>query len=325
MKFAKITGVGKYLPKKVLTNRDLEKMVNTSDEWITARTGIKERRIADKNEATSDFGLKAALDALKNARIKAQDLNLIIVATITPDTQFPSTASIIQGRLGAKKAACFDISAACSGFVYSLIIAQQFIENGLFKNVLIIGAEKLSMVIDWTDRNTCVLFGDGAGAAVVSGCKKPGILSTYMGGDGSLGNLLMVPAGGSRIPTSHETIDQKLHYLRMQGNEIFKLAVKAMTDSAKKALLKAKLKIGDIDCLITHQANARIILATGKRLGLSRDKIFMNINKYGNTSSASIAIALCEAIESKRIKKGDIIVLDAFGAGLAWGACVIKW
>ena len=325
MKFAKITGVGKYLPKKVLTNRDLEKMVNTSNDWITARTGIKERRIADKNEATSDLGLKAALDALKNARIKAQDLNLIIVATITPDTQFPSTASIIQGRLGAKKAACFDISAACSGFVYSLIIAQQFIENGLFKNVLIIGAEKLSMVIDWTDRNTCVLFGDGAGAAVVSGCKKPGILSTYMGGDGSLGNLLMVPAGGSRIPTSHETIDQKLHYLRMQGNEIFKLAVKAMTDSAKKALLKAKLKIGDIDCLITHQANARIILATGKRLGLSRDKIFMNINKYGNTSSASIAIALCEAIESKRIKKGDIIVLDAFGAGLAWGACVIKW
>ena len=325
MKFAKITVVGKYLPKKVLTNRDLEKMVNTSDEWITARTGIKERRIADKNEATSDLALKAGVDALKNARIKAQDLDLIIVATITPDTQFPSTASIIQSRLGAKKAACFDISAACSGFVYSLIIAQQFIESGLFKNVLIIGAEKLSMVIDWTDRNTCVLFGDGAGAAVVSRCEKPGILSTYMGGDGSLGNLLMVPAGGSRIPTSHETIDQKLHYLRMQGNEIFKLAVKAMTDAAKKALLKAKLNISDIDCLITHQANARIILATGKRLGLSQDKIFMNINKYGNTSSASIAIALCEAIESKRIKKGGIVVLDAFGAGLAWGACVIKW
>lgn len=325
MKSAKIIGIGKYLPKRILTNRDLEKMVDTSDEWITARTGIKERRVADKDEATSDLGLKAALDALKDAKIKAQDIDLIITATITPDTQFPSTSSIIQSRLGAKKAACFDISAACSGFVYSLITAQQFIESGAFKNVLVIGAEKLSMVIDWTDRNTCVLFGDGAGAAVVSGCKKPGILSTYMGGDGSLGNLLMVPAGGSRLPASHETIDKKLHYLKMQGNEIFKLAVKAMTDAAKKALLKAKLNINDIDCLITHQANARIILATGKRLGISRDKIFMNINKYGNTSSASIAIALCEAVRSERIKKGDIILLDAFGAGLAWGACVIKW
>lgn len=325
MKSAKIIGIGKYLPKRILTNRDLEKMVDTSDEWITARTGIKERRVADKNEATSDLGLKAALDALKDAKIKPQDIDLILTATITPDTQFPSTSSIIQSRLGAKKAACFDISAACSGFVYSLITAQQFIESGAFKNVLVIGAEKLSMVIDWTDRNTCVLFGDGAGAAVVSGCKKPGILSTYMGGDGSLGNLLMVPAGGSRLPASHETIDKKLHYLKMQGNEIFKLAVKAMTDAAKKALLKAKLNINDIDCLITHQANARIILATGKRLGISRDKIFMNINKYGNTSSASIAIALCEAVRSERIKKGDIILLDAFGAGLTWGACVIKW
>ncbi|MEK6568358.1 MAG: beta-ketoacyl-ACP synthase III [Candidatus Omnitrophota bacterium] len=325
MKSAKIIGIGKYLPKRVLTNRDLEKMVDTSDEWITARTGIKERRVADKNEATSDLGLKAALDALKDAKINARDIDLIITATITPDTQFPSTSSIIQSRLGAKKAVCFDISAACSGFVYSLITAQQFIENGAFKNVLVIGAEKLSMVIDWTDRNTCVLFGDGAGAAVVSGCKKPGILSTYMGGDGSLGNLLMVPAGGSRLPASHETIDKKLHYLKMQGNEIFKLAVKAMTDAAKKVLLKAKLNISDIDCLITHQANARIILATGKRLGISQDKIFMNINKYGNTSSASIAIALCEAVRSKRIKRGDIVVLDAFGAGLAWGACVIKW
>ena len=325
MKSAKIIVIGKYLPKRVLTNRDLEKMVDTSDEWITARTGIKERRVADKNEATSDLGLKAALDALKDAKINARDIDLIITATITPDTQFPSTSSIIQSRLGAKKAVCFDISAACSGFVYSLITAQQFIENGAFKNVLVIGAEKLSMVIDWTDRNTCVLFGDGAGAAVVSGCKKPGILSTYMGGDGSLGNLLMVPAGGSRLPASHETIDKKLHYLKMQGNEIFKLAVKAMTDAAKKVLLKAKLNISDIDCLITHQANARIILATGKRLGISQDKIFMNINKYGNTSSASIAIALCEAVRSKRIKRGDIVVLDAFGAGLAWGACVIKW
>ena len=223
------------MPKRVLTNRDLEKMVNTSDEWITTRTGIKERRVADKNEATSDLGLKAALDALKDAKIKARDIDLIITATITPDTQFPSTSSIIQSRLGAKKAACFDISAACSGFVYSLITAQQFIENGAFKNVLVIGAEKLSMAIDWTDRNTCVLFGDGAGAAVVSGSKKPGILSTYMGGDGSLGNLLMVPAGGSRLPASHETIDKKLHYLKMQGNEIFKLAVTAMTDAAKKS------------------------------------------------------------------------------------------
>lgn len=325
MKSARIIGVGKYLPKKVLTNRDLEKMVDTTDEWITTRTGIRERRIADKNEAASDLALKAAQNAIKDAKIKPQDIDLIITATITPDSQFPSTSSIVQGRLGAKNAACFDVSAACSGFVYSLITAQQFIKCGLVKNVLVIGAEKLSIAIDWTDRNTCVLFGDGAGAAVVSRQEKPGILSTYMGGDGSLGGLLMVPAGGSRIPASHETIDKNLHYLKMQGNEIFKLAVKAMTDSAKKALLKAKLGINAVDCLITHQANARIIQATGKRLGLNQDKIFMNIEKYGNTSSASIAIALCEAVESKRIKKGDIVVLDAFGAGLAWGACVIKW
>lgn len=325
MKKVGIIGVGKYLPKKVLTNADLEKMVDTSDEWITTRTGIKQRRIAAKNEAASDLAIKAAEKALENAQLKAQDLDLIIVATITPDMQFPSTAAFVQAGLGAKNAVCFDISAACAGFIYALLVAQQFLARGSAKYVLVIGSEVLSSVTDWEDRNTCVLFGDGAGAVVLGEVAGGGIISTYLGTDGSYADILMMPAGGSRTPASIKTIESKLHFLKMRGNELFKIAVKTMTESAQKALERANLSPCDIDCFIPHQANERIISAVAKRLEVPENKIFMNIAKYGNMSSASLVIALCEAVEEGRVKKGDIVVLDAFGAGLVWGACVIRW
>jgi 3-oxoacyl-[acyl-carrier-protein] synthase-3 len=320
-----IIGLGKYLPKRILTNQDLEKTVDTSDEWIVTRTGIRQRRLADKKEATSDMAIRAAIDALKDAKIKTEAVELIITATTTPDMQFPSTACIIQNALGARRAACFDVSAACAGFVYALVIAQQFLSRGAYRNALVIGAEKLSSIVDWQDRNTCVLFGDGAGAAVVAPVKRGGIISTYLGSDGSGGDLLLLPGGGSRHPATHQTIDKRLHYVKMQGNELFKLAVKIMADAARKALKQAGLSCKDVDCFIPHQANLRIILAAAKRLGLDTKKIYMNIEKYGNMSSASTIIALCEAVKCGRIKKGDIVVLDVFGAGLVWGACVIRW
>jgi len=320
-----IVGVGEYLPQRILTNADLEKMVDTSDEWITSRTGIKERRLASSDEATSDLAIKAARDALENAHLRAEDLNLIIVATITPDMPFPSVASILQNALSAKKAAAFDVSAACAGFVYALSIAQQFISTGAYKNALVIGAEKLSAITDWKDRNTCVLFGDGAGACVLGEVKSGGIISTYLGCDGSNLGLLNLPAGGSRKPASFESVEQRLHYIKMNGNELFKIAVRTMTDAALTVLEKAGLKFSDIDLIIPHQANSRIIMAVAKRLGLSGDQIFLNIEKYGNMSSASTVTALVEAVKEGRIKKGDVILLDAFGAGLVWGAAVIKW
>lgn len=322
---AGIIGLGCYLPSKRLTNADLEKMVDTSDEWITTRTGIKERRIAAKNEAVSDLAIAAAKDALKSAKTKPEDLDLIIIATISADMHFPSTACLVQKALGAKKAICLDISAACAGFVYAITIAQQFIETGAVKKALVVGVEILSSITDWTDRNTCVLFGDGAGACIMSPVKKGGIISTYLGSDGTQSDLMMLPAGGSRHPATHETVNKKMHYIKMQGKELFKLAVNIMADAANKAIKKAKLKCKDIDCVIPHQANIRILLAVAKKLGLSSDKIYLNIERYGNMSSASTAIALCEAVRKGRIKKGDIVVLDAFGAGLVWGACVIKW
>jgi 3-oxoacyl-[acyl-carrier-protein] synthase-3 len=320
-----IIGVGEYLPKRILTNADLEKMVDTSDEWITTRTGIKERRLAAKNEATSDLAIKAAKHALLDAQLNPKDLDLIIVATITPDMSFPSVACLLQNAFSAKKAVCFDISAACAGFVYAITIAQQFISRAIFKNALVVGAETLSSITDWKDRNTCVLFGDGAGAAVLSEVSSGGILSTYLGSDGSQAPLLMLPAGGSRNPATHETVDKRLHYIKMEGNELFKIAVMAMTEAAKTALKQAGLKCQDIDLVIPHQANMRIIMAMAKKLNLAPEKIYLNIAKYGNMSSASTATALCEAVKEGRIKKGDIVLLDAFGAGLVWGACVIKW
>ncbi|MFC1594303.1 beta-ketoacyl-ACP synthase III [Candidatus Omnitrophota bacterium] len=320
-----IKGLGFYVPKKRLTNADLEKMVDTSDEWITTRTGIKERRISTKLEAASDMAAKAASSALKNANLTVHDIELIIVATVTPDMNFPSTACFVQKALGAKNAACFDIAAACAGFVYGISIAQQYVAAGIYKHVLVIGAEKLSSITDWTDRNTCVLFGDGAGAAVVSPVTRGGILSTHLGSDGNFSELLAIPGGGSRHPTSQETMDQRLHFIKMRGNELFKLAVKIMADAAEQALAKAKLTPGDVGCYIFHQANIRILLAVAKKLKICEDKVYMNIARYGNMSSASAAIALVEAVKSGRIRKGDIVVLDAFGGGLVWGACVIKW
>jgi len=325
MKKIGIIGVGEYLPKKVLTNADLEKMVDTSDEWITTRTGIKERRVVAKSEATSDMAIKASLEALDDAKLKPHDLDLIIVATITPDMQFPAVACLLQEGIQAKKAVCFDISAACAGFVYAITVAQQFIARGTYKNALVVGAEVLSSVTDWQDRSTCVLFGDGAGAAVLSEVHSGGILASYLGCDGSKADLLFMPGGGSRHPASHETIDKRLHYIKMQGNELFKLAVTLMAEAAQVALKKADLECKDVDLVIPHQANMRIIMAMAKKLGLSEEKIYLNIAKYGNMSSASTATALCEAVKEGRIKKGDIVLLDAFGSGLVWGACVIKW
>lgn len=320
-----IIGLGSYVPKKVLTNKDLEGMVDTSDEWITTRTGIRERRIAASNEPTSILASNAAQEALKDAKIKAEDLDLVIVATITPDMPFPATACFVQDILGAKNAACFDISAACAGFVYGLVAAQQFISTGAYKNALVIGSEKLSCVTDWKDRNTCVLFGDGAGAAVLAPVEDGGILSSYLGSEGSLSELLMLPAGGSKKPASKETVDNREHFIKMRGNEVFKLAVKIMSDAACKALKKCDLGVNDIDCFIPHQANMRILDAVARKMGLPLEKIYFNVASYGNMSSASTAVALCEAYKAGRIKGGDVVVLDAFGAGLVWGSCVIQW
>ncbi|NQT06703.1 MAG: ketoacyl-ACP synthase III [Candidatus Omnitrophica bacterium] len=320
-----IIGVGSYLPEKVLTNEDLEKMVDTSDEWITTRTGIKERRIADKDTATSDLAKEAAIEAVKNAGLKITDIELIIVATITPDSTLPSTACILQGKLGAKKAVAFDVSAACAGFIYAIATAEAFIKSGLYKNALVIGAEKMSSFTDWKDRNTCVLFGDGAGAAVLAPVKDGGILATHLGSDGSQADLLKVPAGGSRMPASKETVENRLHYIKMSGSELFKQAVKIMANAGNEAASLLHFGCDDIDWVIPHQANIRILNAVAKRMKLDREKIYLNIERYGNMSSASTAVALVEAVKEGKIKKGDVVVLDAFGAGLVWGAIVIRW
>ncbi len=325
MNYAKIIGLGKYLPDKRLTNADLEKMVDTSDEWITTRTGIKERRIASPGESASYLGYKASQIALKRANMKAKDLDLIIVATITPDMAFPSTACFIQKHLKAKNAACFDISAACAGFVYSLVSAWQFIATGFYKNILVVGTEVVSSITDWQDRSTCVLFGDGAGAAVLTVSEKPGFLSHYLGSDGSQADILKVPGGGSLEPLSQKVLDERTQCIKMKGSELFRVAVRIMVQAAEIALKKAKIKAKDIDVVIPHQANKRIIDAVAKRLDIPCETVFLNVSRYGNMSSASTAVALCEAWEEKLIKKDSVILLDAFGGGLVWGSCVIKW
>lgn len=325
MQSAKIVGLGKYLPPKILRNKDLERMVDTSDEWITTRTGIRERRIAEKGLGTSFLAREASRIALKRAGIKASQLDLILVATITPDTQFPSSACYLQNYLKAHSAAAFDVSAACAGFVYALTTAWQFIESGLYKNVLVVGSEVLSSITDWSDRSTCVLFGDGAGAAVLTRSTRKSFLSSYLGADGANSDLLILPGGGSRHPASEETLKQKMHFIKMKGNELFRIAVRVMVSAARKALTKAHLTTEDIDVLIPHQANERIISAVAKRLDIPQEKIYVNISHYGNMSSASSAVALCEAWEDGLIKKDDIVVLDAFGGGLVWGSCAIRW
>ncbi|WP_066072332.1 beta-ketoacyl-ACP synthase III [Alkalithermobacter thermoalcaliphilus] len=325
-KRAGILGIGSFVPEKVVTNFDMEKIVDTSDEWIFTRTGIKERRIAGENVATSDLATNAAKIALENASTKPEEIDLIIVATVTPDMTFPSTACIVQKNIGATRAAAFDLEAACSGFIYSLSIANQFIQSGTYKKILVIGAETLSKIVDWTDRNTCVLFGDGAGAVVLGEVdENEGILSTYLGADGSGGQFLTQPAGGSRLPASFDTVNNKLHFIKMEGNEVFKFAVRIMGESAKKAIELAGLTSEDIDFIVPHQANIRIIEASAKRLKVSMDKVYVNLDKYGNMSSASIPVALDEAYKAKAIKRGDNIVLVGFGGGLTWGSVLLKW
>ncbi|HAE92524.1 beta-ketoacyl-ACP synthase III [Tissierella praeacuta] len=321
-----ISGVGSYVPEKVVTNNDLSKIVETSDEWIIERTGIHERRIASDNMATSDMATIAAKNALEDANIKSKDIDLIIVATVTSDHAFPSTACIIQKNIGAVNAAAFDINVGCSGFVYGLSIGESFIKSGMYKKVLVIGAETLSKIVDWGDRNTCVLFGDGAGACVLEKCEEGfGILSIELGSDGNNGEVLTQPAGGSRIPASIDTIESKLHFIKMDGKEVFKFAVRVMEKTSINTLKKANLELNDLDFLIPHQANMRIIDAAAKKLKLEKDKICVNLNKYGNMSSASIPVALNEAVKDNRIKKGDNILLVAFGAGLTWASMVIRW
>src|SRR5208337_19508 len=323
---ARIIATGSYAPEKVLTNFDLEKIVPTTDAWITERTGIKERRIAGENQATSDLAIEASKNALKYAGIKARELDLIIVATVTADKLFPSTSCILQYRLDAKKAAAFDINAACSGFVYGLSVANSFIQSGQYKKILLVGAETLSRFVDWEDRNTCVLFGDGAGAVVLEATKgKNGILSSHLHADGSLGHLLNIPGGGSRYPASKETVDKKMHSIKMKGNETFKVAVKALENLVTETLKQNNLKPSQLSCMIPHQANLRIIQATAKRLGLSMDKVIINIDRYGNTSAASIPIALDEAVRSGKIRKDDYLLLEAFGGGLTWASALIRW
>jgi 3-oxoacyl-[acyl-carrier-protein] synthase-3 len=321
-----ITGVGSYVPAKILTNADLEKMVDTSDEWITSRTGIKERRVAAKNEYTSDMAVKAAQRAMKMAGVTAEQLDLIIVATITPDMPFPATACLVQQKIGARRAAAFDLEAACSGFIYGLEIGQQFIMSRTYDTVLVIGAEKLSSIVDWTDRNTCVLFGDGAGAAVLQNrLNAHGLLTAVMGANGEKANLLYMPGGGSRCPATMETVAAKRHYLQMEGRETFKSAVQAMCTAAQEALRRCELDVSKIKCIIPHQANRRIIDAVGERLGATPEQLFINLDRYGNTSAASVAIALDEAVASGRVHRGDLVLLIVFGAGLTWGAAVIEW
>ncbi|HEU5070759.1 MAG TPA: beta-ketoacyl-ACP synthase III [Verrucomicrobiae bacterium] len=321
-----VTGVGSYVPARVLSNADLEKLVETSDEWIVTRTGIRERRLAAEDEFTSDMAALAAHKAMQMAGVTAEQIDLIIVATITPDMPFPNTACLVQRKLGARRAAAFDVEAACSGFIYALEIGQQFITSRTYDTVLVIGAEKLSSIVDWTDRNTCVLFGDGAGAAILQNRPNShGLLTAVMGADGNNADLLYMPGGGSRCPATQDSVAARQHYLRMTGKETFKNAVQAMYGAAKEAMKQCELDISRIKCIIPHQANRRIIDAVGDRLGAKPEQLFVNLDRYGNTSAASVAIALDEAVASGRVVRGDLIMIVAFGAGLTWGAAIIEW
>lgn len=324
---AAIAGLGMYAPSRVMTNQDIEKLVDTSDEWIFSRTGIRERRIAAPDEAASDLALPAALDALAVAKLDPADIDLIVLATSTGDMgTFPATATLLQDRLGSKAAAAFDVAAVCSGFVYALDVAAQYIQTGRYENVLVVGTEVMSKVLDWQDRNTCVLFGDGAGAVVLKPCEDgEGILGTVLGSDGSGACLLNIPAGGSRQPLTPALIEQRQQYVMMKGREVFRFAVEIMGEAAVQALDSVGLTPADVDLFIPHQANVRIIDAAAKRLDLPREKVYVNVDRFGNTSAASVPLALCEAWKAGRVKPGDLLVTVGFGAGLTWGANVIRW
>jgi 3-oxoacyl-[acyl-carrier-protein] synthase-3 len=322
----KIIATGHYAPEKVLTNHDLEKMVETSDEWITERTGIKERRITPADQSTSHLAYEASIRALKKAGLSGADLDLIVVATISGDMPFPSTACFLQGHLDAKRAAAFDVNATCSGFIYGLSIANCFIRSGQYRRILVVGAEILSRFTDWEDKTTCVLFGDGAGAAVLEPTTgESGIIAVDLYSDGSQWELINLPGGGSRNPSTQDTAKNRLHFIKMRGNETFKFAVKTLEALVVDTLQKNNLAPSNLAALVPHQANLRIIQATAKRLGLPMEKVIVNIERYGNTSAASIPIALDEAVESGRIKEGDYILLEAFGGGLTWASALIKW
>lgn len=321
-----IVGTGSYVPEKILTNDDLSRMVDTSDEWITTRTGIKERRIAAEGEQTSDMATKAALKALEQAKIAPIDVDLILVATATPDMLFPATACFVQKKIGAKKAACLDISAACAGFLFGIEIAQQFITSHTHEVVLVIGAEKLTSITNWTDRNTCVLFGDGAGAAVLKHRGSAhGVISTHIGSDGQFTDILFMPGGGSRCPITAENAHLHLNTIHMTGKEVYKQAVTAMVAASQKVLTDAGLTADDIACVIPHQANLRIIEGIADRLKISLDRFYVNLDKYGNTSAAAVAMALDEANRSGRIKQGDYVLMVVFGGGLTWASTIIEW
>jgi len=323
----KIAGTGSYVPEKVLTNEDLSKIVDTSDEWILTRTGIKERHIAADDEFTSDLSSSAAVKALESADISAEDIQLIIVATLSPDKTFPNTASLVQKKIGASNAACFSIEAGCTGFVYGLEVGAGMIASGLYKNILVIGAEKLSSVVDWTDRTTCVLFGDGAGAAVLTATspKENTYLGSDLGSSGEQHDILHIPAGGCAIPFTQKVIDEKLNTLQMNGKEVFKHAVNGMSASAQKALEQANLTIDEIDWVIAHQANVRIINAVGQKLSVPSEKVYINVDRFGNTSAASVPIAFDEMLQKGLIERGHKILFVAFGGGLTWGASVVKY
>ena len=322
-----IVGTGSYVPERVLTNEELSKSVDTTDEWITTRTGIKTRRIAAKDEHTSDMAARAALAAMEQANVKPEEIDLILLATASPDMVFPATACFVQTKIGAVKAACLDVSAACAGFLFAVEIGQQFITSHTYDTVLVIGAEKLSSITNWTDRNTCVLFGDGAGALILRhrDASAHGIIATHIGSDGNYSDILWMPGGGCRTPITAENAHQHLQTIHMSGKDVYKQAVVSMIDASKKALAKAGLTIEDIACVIPHQANVRIIEAIADRLKISIDRFFVNLDRYGNTSAAAVAIALDEANRSGRLKPGDYILMVVFGGGLTWSSTVIEW
>lgn len=321
-----ITGLGMAVPERVLTNQDLERMVETSDEWIRTRTGIRERRIAGDDEASSDYAVRAARQAMAQAGVTPDDVDLIICATVTPDMPMPATAALVQAALGAHRAAAFDLSAACPGWIYAVVMAQQSIATGLYNCALVIGVELLSKMVNWQDRTTCVLFGDAAGAAVLQPVPEGrGILSSVLGAEGAGACHLYTPAGGSRRPASPETVEQGLHFVHMNGPEVFKFAVRVMNEATVQVVEKAGLTVGDIDLLVPHQANVRIIDSAVKRLGIPPERVVVNLDRYGNTSSASIPVALTEALAEGRVRDGDLVVCVSFGAGLVWGALVLRW